>query len=195
MEKFKGLKGMIILIILVLLVVSYYYHLSNKTRPEKEVVSTETLSPVQEVLARNLETNYPQTPREVVKYFSEITKVAYNEELTDEDVIDLANKIQQLYDDELIANQTQEEYLKNFKEDISSAHVKKQTVFTYTLSSSIDVETFSEDGYEWARLHCIYGMRQDGLLYNSDTLFILRKDADGHYKIYGWKLMPREKQS
>ena len=193
MEKFKGTKGIIIMLILAALVIGYYYHLSHKAVPEKEVVSTETLSPVQEVLARNTETNYPQTPREVVKYFSEITKVAYNEELTEEDVADLAAKIEQLYDDELVANQSSDGYVSNFQADIASAHSKKQTVFTYTLSSSVDVETFEEDGYEWARLHCIYGIRQDGLLYNSDTVFVLRKDSNGHYKIYGWKLMPKEK--
>lgn len=192
MEKFKGFKGMIIMMIMACMIIGYYYHLSHKAVPEKEVVSSETLTPVQEVLARNLDTNYPQTPREVIKYFSEITKVMYNEELSDSDVADLGKKIQQLYDEELIANQTQEEYMENFKNDIFTANSKNQDLFTYTVASSIDVETFTEDGYEWARLHCIYGIRQDSLLYNSDTVFVLRKDEAGHYKIYGWKLMPKE---
>ena len=56
----------------------------------------------------------------------------------------------------------------------------------------MDVETYTQDGYEWAKLHCIYGVRQNKLLYNSDTVFLLRKDADEHYKIYGWQLVKKD---
>lgn len=193
MKRFKGTKGVILLCIMVLLIVGYYYHLSNRTVPEKEEVSEEeVLTEVQKVLVRNLETNYPQTPREVVKYFSEITKCLYNEELTDEEVYDLGMKLRELYDDELIANQSEEDYIEQLKADVVTSHTKDQDLFNYTLSSSVDVETYTQDGYEWAKLHCIYGVRQNKLLYNSDTVFLLRKDADEHYKIYGWQLVKKD---
>jgi hypothetical protein len=189
MKKFKGIKGVILLGIMVLLVVGYYYHLSNKTTVEEEEISEEVLTEVQKVLTRNLETNYPQTPREVVKYFSEITKCLYNEELTDEEIYELGMKLRGIYDDELVASQSEEDYIQSLKDDIATNHAKEQDMFNYTLSSSVDVETYSEDGYDWAKLHCIYGIRQKKLLYNSDTVFLLRKDADGHYKIFGWQLV------
>lgn len=193
MKRFKGTKGVILLCIMVLLIVGYYYHLSNRTVPEKEEVSEEeVLTEVQKILVRNLETNYPQTPREVVKYFSEITKCLYNEELTDEEVYDLGMKLRELYDDELIANQSEEDYIEQLKADVVTSHTKDQDLFNYTLSSSVDVETYTQDGYEWAKLHCIYGVRQNKLLYNSDTVFLLRKDADEHYKIYGWQLVKKD---
>lgn len=193
MKRFKGTKGVILLCIMVLLVVGYYYHLSNRDVPEKEEVSEEeVLTEVQKVLVRNLETNYPQTPREVVKYFSEITKCLYNEELTDEEVYDLGMKLRELYDDELIANQSEEDYIEQLKADVVTSHTKNQDLFNYTLSSSVDVETYTQDGYEWAKLHCIYGVRQNKLLYNSDTVFLLRKDANEHYKIYGWQLVKKD---
>jgi len=190
--RFKGIKGMILLVIIAFLIVGYYYHLSNKTIPEKEEVQKETLTETQKVLVRDLETNYPQTPREVVKYFVEITKCLYNEELTEDDICQLGMKLREIYDDDLVANQTQSEYIEQLKNDVVTTHTKEQTLFNYSLASAVDVETYTMEDREWAKLHCIFGIRQKQLLYNSDTVFLLRKDENGHYKIYGWELVSKE---
>lgn len=191
MKKDSGMKTMIVGMIMVLLIVGYYYYLSNRDvpQPEETVPETEVLTPSQEVLLRNLETNYPPTPREVVKYFSEITQCFYNEENSDEMVEKLGLKIRELYDDDLRANQTEEDYLASLKFDIEEYKKNKRTISSYAVSSGVDVDTFVENGYECARLYCIYGIKQGELLYNSNTVFILRKDEDGHYKIFGWKLV------
>lgn len=191
MKKDSGMKTMIVGMIMILLIVGYYYYLSNRDvpQPEETVPETEVLTPSQEVLLRNLETNYPPTPREVVKYFSEITQCFYNEENSDEMVEKLGLKIRELYDDDLKANQTEEDYLASLKFDIEEYKKNKRTISSYAVSSSVDVDTFVENGYECARLYCIYGIKQGELLYNSNTVFILRKDEDGHYKIFGWKLV------
>jgi hypothetical protein len=183
---------MILLVIIAFLIVGYYYHLSNKTIPEKEEVQKETLTETQKVLVRDLETNYPQTPREVVKYFVEITKCLYNEELTEDDICQLGMKLREIYDDDLVANQTQSEYIEQLKNDVVTTHTKEQTLFNYSLASAVDVETYTMEDREWAKLHCIFGIRQKQLLYNSDTVFLLRKDENGHYKIYGWELVSKE---
>ena len=78
------------------------------------------------------------------------------------------------------------------KKDIEEFKEKKRTIVSYVPSSSVDVETFTKDGYDWARLYCIYGIKQDGLLYNSNIVFILKKDENSHYKIYGWKLVQKD---
>lgn len=191
MKKDSGMKTMIVGMIIILLIVGYYYYLSNRDvpQPEETVPETEVLTPSQEVLLRNLETNYPPTPREVVKYFSEITQCFYNVENSDEMVEKLGLKIRELYDDDLKANQTEEDYLASLKFDIEEYKKNKRTISSYAVSSSVDVDTFVENGYECARLYCIYGIKQGELLYNSNTVFILRKDEDGHYKIFGWKLV------
>ena len=191
MKRATGTRALIFCAVMVLLVMGYYYYLSNRNvpQPEEPVPEEEVLTPSQEVLLRNLETNYPPTPREVVKYFSEITQCFYNEENTEEEIEALGLKIRELYDDELVANQTEENYLASLKFDIEEFKKNKRTISSYAPSSSVDVDTFSEDGYDWARLYCIYGIKQGELLYNSNIVFILRKDEQGHYKIYGWKLV------
>ena len=85
MQRFKGTKGTILLIILACLVVGYYFYLSNNSgKKEEEPAAAEVMTMTQKALSRNLQSNYPPSPREVVKYFSEITQCFYNEEHTDE---------------------------------------------------------------------------------------------------------------
>lgn len=195
MKMFKGTKGTIIFIFLVFLVLGYYFYLSNRSRPEiTDEVSVETMTESQKALSRNLESNYPPSPREVVKYFSEITSCYYNEEHTDEELRALGLKMRKIYDDELVANQTEEAYLDLLKKDVEEYKQNNRTIASYSPSSSVDVETFSEDGYEWARLYCVYDIKQDALLHQTNLVFILRKDANSHYKIYGWKAIKNENQ-
>lgn len=193
-KKMTGMKGLVIGLILILLVVGYYYYLSNREvpQPEEPLSDEMTMTAVQIALARNLETNYPPTPREVVKYFSEITQCFYNEDLTEDEIYDLGMKIRQLYDADLVANQTEDDYIASLKYDIDEFKKNNRTISNFAPSSSVDVETFTKDGYDCARLYCIYGIKQGELLYNSNMVFILRKDADSHYKIYGWKLVTDE---
>ena len=194
MKRFSTNKGVIIFVVLILLIVGFYYYLSNRpvSQPEETVPEIEVMTAVQQVLARDLSINYPPTPREVVKYYSEITQCFYNEELTEDDVYALGMKARELYDAELAANQTEADYIDSLKYDIEEFNRYKRTIVSYNPSSSVDVETFSEDGFEWARLYCNYGIKQNEILYNSNIVFILRKDENEHYKIYGWKLVEND---
>lgn len=188
-KKKLNIKALVVVIILAVLLLLYYYHLSNKqtTPSEDEYVQS---SEVQEVLGRNLIVNYPPTPKEVIRYYSEITKCFYNEEYTEEELIELAQQAQGLYDDELIANKSQEQYLEDLRADIQNFDQLNYTIESYSLSSSIDIENskFKQDGYEWARVYCNYTLRQGTERIYTSEVFLLRKDEDGHWKIYGWEL-------
>lgn len=185
----KGqVKTLIIGCILVALLVGFYYYLSNRTTGEQSE-EVETITQTQQVLLRNLDMNYPPSPKEVVKYYCDITQCFYNEENTDDQVYQLAMQIQKLYDDELVANQTQEEYMQNLISDIANMKQNGLVISSYSTSSSTDVEEFTEDGYEWARLYCNFVIRKGTQIINTNERFLLRKDADGHWKIYGWELV------
>ena len=54
-------------------------------------------------------------------------------------------------------------------------------------SSSTDVEEFERDGYEWAQLYAFYNVRQEGKVVKVTEIFLMRKDEDGRWKIYGWQ--------
>ena len=148
MKKSHNIKGIILAVVMLLLIVGYYYYLSNRNVSQAEDADRElqTLTATQEVLTRDLETNYPPTPREVVKYFSQITQCFYNEDNTEEEIEQLGHKIMELYDEALIANQDEERYLSALKKDIEEFKEKKRTIVSYVPSSSVDVETFTKDG-------------------------------------------------
>lgn len=189
----KGMKGLILAAIMVLLVVGYYAYLSNKTADNTEEVIL--LTATQEVLSRDLQRNYPPSPKEVLKYYSELTMSFYNEEHDEEDVIALARKARELYDAELLAKQTEEQYIHMLSEDIEEYKKEQKTISSYSTSSSVDVEYYTRDSYEWAKLSCIYTLRQETTLASTQEDFLLRKDTEGHWKIYGWIVTPTEGKS
>ncbi len=186
-QKQAGVKGLIIGIVLICLVLGYYFYLSNRTNKDKQEDDVE-ITAVQEVLMRDLDTNYPPTPREVLNYFAQIAQCLHNETYTETEFQELAFKIQMLYDSELVANKTQEQYLSDLKWDIEQFQKQDIVISSYYLSSSTDVEEYKKDGDKWARLYCTFTLRKGTQLSTTQEVFLLRKDEDGHWKIYGWKL-------
>lgn len=187
MNKKSGLiKGVIVGVVLICLVGGYYYYLTNK-REDKSKEETVKATVVQEVLMRNLDNNYPPTPREVVKYFGELIQCIIGETYTDEEFEKLALQAQKLYDAELVANKTQQQYLDDLKWDINTFKEEEIVISSYSPSSSVDVEEFSRDGYKWAKLYCSFSLRKGTYIESNEEVFLLRKDEDGHWKIYGWQ--------
>lgn len=184
MKQFRGTKGIIVLLILICMLLCYYFYLSNrKDKTDAEVVET---TAVQEVLLRDLSKNYPATPKEVIKYYSELTKCFYNEEHTEEELKKLSDRAMEMYDADLAANQTGE-YENNLKEDIIAFKQSGIQVSSYRVSSSTDVEYFYSGDRECASLYCTYTLRKGTDLLGVEEQFVLRKDEDGHWKILGWK--------
>lgn len=179
----KKWKPIILAVIMVALVGSYYFYLSNKTKTEEETVVTA----VQDVLLRNLDKDYPPTPKEVVKYYSEIMKCLYNETYTDEQLEAMLDKMIALYDDELLEKNPRENLLSGLKEAIADYAENKYTITSYTPSNSTDVETSMIEGRECAKLYCTYTIKSGTNYSSSKLIYELRKDADGHWKILGFK--------
>lgn len=184
MKRFKSPRGVFFLFLLIVIILIAYYSVSM--RSSKNASDEVELTVVQNVLLRDLERNYPQTPKEVVKYYSEITKCFYNEEYTEDELIALAMQAKAMYDDELAANKGDEQYLADLKSEITAFKKNNQAISSYTTSSSTDVDYFWEGGYECARLYCTYNVRVGTKMQTLEEIFVLRKDADGHWKIYGW---------
>lgn len=180
-------KAIVVMCILVAMLIGFYYYISHKGIAERD--DNVTITKSQQVLMRNLESNYPPSPKEVVKYYCEITQCFYNETHTEEEIEALAAQIRRLYDEELIANQTEERYLEDLKIDIISMSGNEMTISSFGLPSSTEVDFFSEDGYDWARLYCNFNLRQKTKIVNTIEQFLLRKDENGRWKIYGWQLV------
>lgn len=182
--KNKSIKITVIIIILVVAVVGYYAYLSGKEQDRKV---EESFTAVQNTLSRSLELDYPPTPKEVIKYYNEILKCFYNEECTEEEIEALGNKARELYDAELLANNEQEVYLINLKADILDYKTNNRRIANAAVASSTSVFTFEQDGYEFARIMCGYSIMAGDVSHPSNQVYLLRKDENKHWKIYGWE--------
>ncbi len=185
-KKNRGIKTVIIGIILFGIVLGYYYYISNR-KPQSAEETVPEMSKVQEILLYNFEKSYPPTPKEVVKLFSEITMCFYNETYSEEEFLKLAAHIENLYDEELIANKSPSQYVEDLRWDVKQMKDREIVVSSYAVSSSTDIDYFNQDGYEWAKLYGSFTLRQGTVLGITNEIFVLRKDEKGHWKIYGWE--------
>lgn len=167
----------------------YYFYLSNYNGKEEETVVTA----VQDVLLKNLDDDYPPTPREVLKYYSDITKCLYNEEYTESQLEQMADKLLALFDTELAENNPRDQYIMDLKNEVKEFEENGYTIMSYTVSKSTDVEEFTEDGRKCARMYCTYSVKSGANYVSSKQVFILRRETEtGRWKILGFDLVDPE---
>lgn len=187
-KKTKGgaIKASILIVVMMALIIGYYYYLSNRNKEKQEDVKK--LTAVQELIARDLTRNYPPTVREVIRFYSEITKCFYNEEYDSDELELLAAQARMLYDDELNANNEWGAYIIELKEDIGYFEQNSIRITSYSVPASTDVDYFEDSGYEFARFYCTYYLTSGSNKQTVEEVYLLRKDEAGHWRIYGWDL-------
>lgn len=176
----------VVIILMIVAAVSYYAYLSNKSRASR---AEATMTAVENTLSRKLDTNYPSTPKEVLKYYNEIQKCFYNEECTEEELEELILKVRELYDEELLEQNSLAAQTIQLKAEIQDYKDKKRTITSISLPSSANVVYDTVDGYEFAKIHCGYNVMEDGVNKPMTQVFLLRKDENRRWKIYGWKVL------
>ena len=170
---------------LIVAVVAYFAYLSNKSRGVEDEAA---MTAVKLVLSRDLENNYPPTVKEVMKYYADIQKCLYSQECLDEEAEQLGMKARALFDDELLAANDVTNHLLALKSEITSFQEDSRQITAASVASSANVDTFTEDGYEFARIHCIYTVLDGGQSNLVDMVYLLRRDGNRRWKIYGWDL-------
>ena len=184
--KNKKLTLLLAMAIVAVIVIIMFFRIANSKDVNEGEVSLSKTQAV--ILEHNLEIDYPQSPRAVVKYYAELSQCMYDTGNTDKDVEDLAVQSRKLLDDELVLQQTDEEYLADLKTTISKFASEKRRIVSFTVSASTDVDYYTLDsGEEMSSLYCIYTLQKGSLNYSDNEEYILRKDSDGHWKILGWQ--------
>ncbi len=177
----------IIIMLVIVGVVGVYTFLSWRAHSS---VDNMNLSQVQLVLSYDLQNNYPATVKEVIKYYTEIQKCFYNEEYTDEELEALGMKARELYDDELLDANEINTYMQQLNADIGSFKTNSRRMTSALPGASTSVFYFEEDGYEFARIRCGYTITENYTNKTVPIVYVLRKDSNKRWKIYGWKNDP-----
>ena len=171
-------------IFLLVLVVGYYAYLSGTHRTEQQEA---VMSEVDTALSRDLDNDYPATPKEVIKYYNDLMKCFYNEECTEEELQDLGRKSLQLFDEELQENNDEDTYLIRLKGEVQNYKDSKRKITSVSLAPSTNVDYYSVDGYSFARISCGYTMTENGKKTSTVMVYLLRRDDSRRWKIYGWE--------
>ena len=173
----------LVVIALIVAVAGYYCYLVN--RPKGDTQEKE-LTPVQEVLLRNIDINYPPTVKEVIKYYNEITKCIYNEDCSQEYLEALIQRQRELFDEELLANNEWGAHVITLSGEVITFQESGRKLSGCSVGASTDVVYTEQDGYSFARIPCNYTVMQGTDYTTTMHIFLLRKDSSNHWKIYGW---------
>lgn len=173
----------VVLLIVIVGVVGVYAFMAGKAKDEQQSAA---LTAVEKVLNRDLSTHYPPTVKEVLKFYAEIQKCFYAEDTKDEDLEALGMKARELYDEELLKKNPVEDYLINLKTDVQQFQSSKRTITSVSVAGSVNADYFQEDGYDFARLNCTYYFMEGGVTKSVDIVYLLRRDENRLWKIYGW---------
>ena len=167
--------------LLVFLVV--FYLVANAERPD----DLERLSATEATIQRDLNINYPQTPKAVVRYYAELSQCMYDPSNSDEEIEAIARQSRLLFDDELKSRQSDAEYLASLKNTIASFIKDNRKIVSFTVTPSSEVVYKTLNIGEIASLYCTYTMQKGAVSYSDAEHFLLRKDGRGRWKILGWQ--------
>lgn len=180
----KNLKYVIIGIACICLICVGFYFFSQ------DHATTETdLTEVEKVIVRDLNDNYPKTPREVVKFYNRIVSCYYGEELTDDQVNKLVDQMRCLLDEDLLIVNPRDEYYNSVVSDIANYQkANKRVVSTDVCDTNEvkymdDVKEGTSEVEKIAYVDASYFINTNGEFAYSYQQFVLRQDDNGRWKI------------
>lgn len=185
----KVLRRVLIVTFLAVLMVSYYAYLSSKSASDVEANKDDTT--VGQLLAVDMDLNYPANPRDVVVLYSRIIKAFYGEKYTDEQLIGLAQHARATFDEELLNYNDFDEYMERLKEEIGVYASKKRVIVDYIIERASDNEFLIDDGVNYAKVKALYYTKEgDSVREKVYEQYTLRQDEDGRWKIVYWEVIP-----
>lgn len=186
MKLIDKIKLPIIITLLAVLAISYYIYLTHRDVDNNDKLSENTA--VTALTNRDMEKNYPGTPKAVVEYYSDIITLYYKTSLTDDELTGLAQHARALFDDELLFYNEYEKYMSDLKDEIQSYKDADKYIADYEIENGYNIEYFTSNEVNYARVDVQYFVREGKSLINTYEKYTLRKDKDGNWKILYWEI-------
>lgn len=186
-SKKRTLKTICFMIVFSIVVIALYFIIKTRTSP-LVTDSITSMTEVEKLLTKDIPNSYPSSPREVLKLYSRITESLYNEDLDEDQIASLSKQISCLYDEELIANKSNEDYLIDLKVEISEYRKANRTIINYLIEGNSAVVYWDKDKIDYASLVTSYTIKEESDYSKIFEKFILRKDSEDKWKILGWEL-------
>ena len=147
------------------------------------------LTEVEKLMVRDLEGNYPKTPREVVKFYNKIISCYYGGEIKNAEVEKLADQLLLVLDEDLLLVNPRDEYLDSIKADIEKYKQENKRLVSTEVCDSNEVKYINDEKEgtsevdKLAYVDTSYFINTNGTFAYSYQQFVLRQDEEGKWKI------------
>lgn len=155
----------------------------NKTSAEDNTKLTE----VEKIITKNLDENYPKTPREVVKFYNRIITSYYANQYSEDQFGQLTDKALGLFDEDLIQINPKEIYTLAVKSDVEQYVAKSKSISQSDVCASNDVIYKTIGGRECAFVTASYFIKEGTSYSKTFQEYVLRKNDKGQWKILGYE--------
>lgn len=171
------------------ILVLIYINQSKQSANLKED-SLKKLSELEMLLEMDLDRDYPEIPRDVAKLHGDMTRLLYSG-IEDDEIKNLAIKIRELYDDELLAINSEEQYLADLYNDIALWLQLERRIEYNIIVNEDNEEFYTRDGKEYANAFVSFTITEKGRT-SELRRYTMRKDKDNKWKILGWEYIPND---
>lgn len=165
------------------LVCGSYWLLKSKIRVHPDEAGD--MTKMEKITTRDLDSDYPSTPREVVKFYNKIILSFYKEDYTDEQFDQLLSQARALMDDELLENNPLDTYKSAVEDEIANYKSRDREIRQSSVCDSDDVliTTDPDKGDDLAYVTSTYFVKEKKEFTRTYQMYVLRKDDQGRWKI------------
>ena len=99
-------------------IVGYYGYLSNRNASVKAEDNV-TLSEIDAIVTKDFSTDYPSTPRSVIKWYNRMITALYAEDYDEDQFQIVADQLREVLDDELLQYNPRDQYVSALRSDVT----------------------------------------------------------------------------
>lgn len=177
----KKTRIVILAIVIVAAICTAFYIVNNNSK--KESAKEAGLTEIQKITTRNMEKDYPATPREVIKFYNRIVKCYYGRQYSDDELEQLADQALSMFDDDLLKKNEKESYIESVKSDAAQYEEDNKSISQTDVCDSNDVKYMTDNGDDIAYVTASYFIKTGSSYTKTYQEYVLRKDGDGDWKI------------
>lgn len=172
----------VVFILCVGLVCGGFYYVKNYMGSGDEGAE---LTEVQKLINRDLTKQYPNTPREVVKFYNRIILAYYENDLSDNEFEALADQALLLFDAELVKENPKDSYMNSVRADVEDYAARRRSITKANVCDTKDVVYRNDpnNGDEIAYVPTSYFVKLDSSYDKTYQQYVLRRDENGDWKI------------
>jgi hypothetical protein len=176
------IKTVTVVVFFVAIILIFFNLVSRRNANTK---TKETKTELEDLTTLDLENDYPNSARDVVKLHCRYSKLIYGNDLDDATLRTISDKMRELYSEELLSVNPEDEAVQSMKANITKMSEEGYTYKGYTLPEDSQINYYTQNGVDMASMQVTLTMgtsEKTGYYYRK---YVLVKE-NSRWKIYGW---------